>query len=142
MIVYVGILAFIGVITMQVFRSTVRTWRETADRQSAQMRFDIALQRLRTDVWSASKIELADDHTLVLHFPTQTDVTWHSEDASTSLSRIATDKSESCRWERLGKLAFTVKGPTVALHVAENSGDSEGEVVLMSQAMLLKGTIR
>jgi len=135
---FVGMLAFISTVTAHLFRTTVRTWHDTAARQTAHTRFDTALRQLREDVWSATSITITDKHAMLLHGPGGVEVGWRSL-PSGALTRMETGTSAPREWDGLGEFSFAVEGPNVTV---TQSGDRGSQVVLTSQAMQLEGAAR
>lgn len=140
LMVVVGLVAFVGLVSMQLFRATLRTWSASANEQAVQSRFDLAIGQLRRDVWSATSIELADPTSISIHDPTET-VHW-TADASGGLSRNSGHPADARHWPNLGGIRFEMRGPTLTVHLAPTHEEAGGDLVLMSQTMLLAGGSR
>ena len=129
-----GVLAFVALVATQIFVAVNQTTLKTVERQAAQMRFDQAVRRLRTDVWNASQCTLENTHELQIH----------SGDKSIAWTIGSTIKrqsgAESNTWEDLqSDLHFEVKGNVVTVIQDPVAGDSGGRVSLLDAAALLKG---
>jgi hypothetical protein len=136
---YVGILAVACGLATQIFFSTARVLRNTDAHQWAQQRFDSAIRQLRGDVWSASRVECPDDHTLVLHYPNQSVVRWDFDHRNKSLSRTSPEEPRLSRWGDLPGLVFSSDGPALTVRAADEPG---GGLVLPSQMMLAEREAR
>ncbi|HEY2584792.1 MAG TPA: type II secretion system protein [Tepidisphaeraceae bacterium] len=141
LIVVLGLVAFVSIIATNLFRATLRTWRESAAAQQAQGRFDQAIGQFRRDVWSATSMELPNPRTAILQTP-EGRVEWDAIDPA-GLARVAAaDPADHRRWEGLGDLTFSARGPTLVVRVKPSPQEAGGEMVLTSQPMLLAGRSR
>lgn len=140
-IVVLGMVAFVMIIATNLFRATLRTWRESAAAQQAQSRFDQAIGQFRRDVWSATSMEAPNPRTAILQTP-EGRVEWDAIDPA-GLARVAAaDPADHRRWEGLGTLTFSSRGPTLVVRVKPNPQEAGGDMVMTSQPMLLAGRSR
>lgn len=137
-LVVLGMVAFVSIVATRLFRATLRTWRESAQAQSAQFRFDQAVGQLRRDVWSATSIETPGDRETILQTP-EGRVEWHAIDPAGLARSTSADAADRRHWEGLGNLTFTTRGPTLVVRVKPDPQDAGGDMVLASQPMLLAG---
>lgn len=140
MLVVIGLVAFVGLVSMQLFRATLRVWRQSADEQAAQARFDQAVGQLRRDVWSARSLQTPDAHSLEIQESAGT-VHWEA-DSTEGLSRKSERHADDRRWTRLGKLSFEASGPTLIVRLEPTHEEAGGRMVLISQTMMLTGRSR
>ena len=132
-----GLLAVIALLAGQIFLALNRTSVEVAKQHTAQSAFDQATRELRGDVFIATQIRLQDSR-LVLQTADGQKIDWQADE---SLKR--TSGKDVRKWKDLGAhLTFAVNGPTVILRQEPIASDSGGELVLPSQALLLKGEKR
>lgn len=134
-LVVLGMVAFVSIVATRLFRATLRTWRESAQSQSAQFRFDQAVGQFRRDVWAATSIETPNDRETILQTPGGR-IEWHAIDPA-GLARSTT--ADHRRWEGLGNLTFTPRGPTLIVRLKPDPQEAGGDMVLASQPMLLAG---
>lgn len=137
MLVVCGLIAIVGLISMQLFRATLRTWKDSANEQAVQSRFDLAIGQLRRDVWSATSIDAPDAGSIAIHYRSET-IHWRTEQP-TGLSRTADTDAYARHWSDLGQITFESRGPMLVVHLAPTHEEAGGEMVLMSQSMLLAG---
>jgi type II secretory pathway pseudopilin PulG len=137
-LVVLGMVAFVSIVATRLFRATLRTWRESAQSQSAQFRFDQAVGQLRRDVWSATSIEAPNPQDTILQTP-EGRVEWHAVDPAGLARSTPADPADHRRWEGLGNLTFATRGPTLVVRVKPSPQDAGGEMVLASQQLLLAG---
>jgi type II secretory pathway pseudopilin PulG len=140
MLVVIGLVAFVGLVSMQLFRATLRVWKQSADEQAAQSRFDQAVGQLRRDVWSATSFQTPDAHTLEIHDAAGT-VHWEPN-STEGLSRKSDHPGDDRRWPSLGNLSFEASGPTLIVRLEPTHEEAGGRMVLVSQSMLLAGRSR
>lgn len=136
----IGLVAFVGLVSMQLFRATLRTWSASAKEQAVQSRFDLAIGQLRRDVWSATSIELANPTSISIHNPSES-IHWTAE-AWSGLSRKSDHPADGRHWLDLGNITFELRGPTLIVHLSPTHEEAGGDMVLMSQTMLLAGRPR
>jgi type II secretory pathway pseudopilin PulG len=132
-----GLLAVIALVAGQIFLSLSRTSVEVSRQHTAQSAFDQAMRQLRMDVWSAAQLQIQNSRLRIQTADGKT-ILWQAGDA---LQR--TVDSDLRHWNDLGgHLSFAVNGPTAVLRQEPTPSDSGGELVLPSQALLLKGVSR
>lgn len=141
LIIVLGLVAFVTIVAANLFRATLRTWRESAATQAAQARFDQATGQLRRDLWSATAIDVPGPRTAVLQTP-EGRVQWDAIDPGGLARSAAAGPADHRRWEHLGDLTFAARGPTLVVQVEPNQQEAGGEMVLTSQSMLLAGRSR
>jgi hypothetical protein len=135
LMVVLGLLAVVGLIATQIFVVNLRTSSKLAEEHQEQMQFDQATNQLRRDVWNASSLTLQGPQELQIGFPDGQTITWH---AGKLLDR--TFKSEARRWDAIKtNITFELHGPIVTLVVEPTQSEAGGKIVLVSQAVLLKG---
>lgn len=136
-LVVIGLVAFVGLVSMQLFRATLKTWKNSADEQAVQSRFDLAIGQLCRDVWSATSIDAPNARSITIHNPAGT-VHWTANEPA-GLSRTADRPDDARHWPDLGKISFESRGPMLVVHLTPTHEEAGGEMVLMSQSMLLAG---
>lgn len=139
MLIVLGLLAIVALMAGQLFRVTGQISRESAQRQIREAQLDQAVQQLRADVWRASAIQIPDLHSVRLRTPDGQEIEW---DMTSTLSRksfaLLTDQGER-QWTDLGAdLNFAARGPSLVISVSRGP-EVDGEIVLVSQSMLLSG---
>ena len=137
-LVVLGMVAFVSIVATRLFRATLRTWRDSAQSQSAQARFDQAVGQLRRDVWSATSIETPNDRETILQTP-EGRIEWHAIDPAGLARSTTADPVDRRRWEGLGNLTFTPRGPTLIVRLKPDPQEAGGDMVLASQPLLLAG---
>lgn len=136
MIVVCGLVAFAGLVSMRLFRATLRTWGQSANEQAVQSRFDQSTNQLRRDVWSADSVKVLNENAIEIHRTGMT-ISWKID--GSGISRTADHPADTRNWPSLGKLTFEARGPMVVVHLAPAHEEAGGQIVLMSQTMLLAG---
>lgn len=139
-LVVIGLVAFVGLVSMQLFRATLRTWKASADEQAIQSRFDLAMGQLRRDVCSATSIDAPDTRSITIHNPAGT-VHWTANEPAAQ-SRTTDEAADARHWPDLGPITFESRGPMLVVHLTPTHEEAGGEMVLMSQSMLLAGRSR
>ena len=129
-----GLLMFVALVAGQIFFSVARTTSSVSQRQTAQIRVDQAVRRLRQDVWNATQISLSDPQHLQIKIGDKS-VSWTT---GQSLKREA--GSETQHWDELQTdLHFEQRGPTVSLAQEPMQGESGGHITLLNANAVLKG---
>ncbi|MDB5172814.1 MAG: hypothetical protein JWN51_1587 [Phycisphaerales bacterium] len=140
MMIVISILAVFGVAAARVMHLCLRVPQQAAQSQSAFERFDVAVNRLRQDVWAARSLRCPDDTTLEIGAGGPA-VVWHVE-SDGALSRTVTEKGEPSpsvrRWESREQIRFTADGPTLTLTVLQDAETTRTEMV--SQRLLGEGS--
>lgn len=137
-LVVLGMVAFVSIVATRIFRATLRTWRESAQAQSAQFRFDQAVGQLRRDVWAARSIETPSDREAILQTPDGR-IEWRAIDPAGLARSTPADPADHRQWKGLGTLTFASHGPTLVVRVHPDPQEAGGDMVLASQPMLLAG---
>jgi len=131
--IVLGLLAVVGVLSAQLFFATLRAVRQSSAGQTAEMRFDLAMNELRTDTWGASEITCDDAHHVQLRTAAGQTVHWNSD--GRSLTRTGPKATERQHWTDVAaEGSFAARGP--ALIVLMAADDPAGQMVLPSQSML------
>jgi prepilin-type N-terminal cleavage/methylation domain-containing protein len=130
----IGVLGFVALVATQIFVNVNQTTLKTVQRQTAQMRFDQAVRRLRVDVWNAAKCTLQNPQQLQI-FAGNKSVNWT---VGSTINRQA--DSEVNTWDELqSNFHFEAKGDVVTIVQDPVAGDSGGRVSLLEAAAFLKG---
>lgn len=136
-IVVIGLVAVVGLVSTQVFVATLRVWKTSAREQATQSRFDLAVGQLRRDVWSASAIESPNPASLEIQNPAGL-IHW-TADPQHGLRR-SSDRPEDLRqWPELGRMKFKAEGPMLNIRLEPTHEEAGGQMVLVSQSMMLAG---
>jgi type II secretory pathway component PulJ len=139
MVIVISILLFFGMISVRVMNLCLRVPRQAAQSQSAFERFDIAVNRLRQDVWAARSLRCPDETTLEIGTEGPA-VTWRVE-SDGALSRTVTDAGQPApsvrRWESHQQMRFAVDGPTLNFTVVHDA--ESAQTVMVSQRLLAEG---
>jgi hypothetical protein len=140
MVIVISMLLFFGMISVHVTNLCLRIPREAAQSQSAFERFDIAVNRLRQDVWAARSLRCSDETTLEIGTDGPA-VTWHVE-SDGALSRTATEAGQPTpsvrRWESGQPMRFAVDGPTLNFTVTQDA--EPARTAMVSQRLLMEGS--
>ena len=130
-----GLLAFVALVAGQLFVGVTRSTTTVNQRQTAQIRLDQAVRRLRQDVWNATQITLPDPQHLQLKINDKS-ITWT---ATQDLKRESA--SDSQLWTDLQTtLYFEQHGPTISLAQDPSQGESGGRITLLNaNSLLTKG---
>ena len=129
-----GVLGFVALVAGQLFVGVTRSTTTVDQRETAQIRVDQAVRRLRQDVWNATQITLPDPQHLQIKINDQS-ITWT---AGQTLKRESA--SESQHWDDLQTtLHFDQHGPTISLAQEPTQGESGGHITLLNTNSLLKG---
>ena len=130
-----GVLGFVALVAGQLFVGVTRSTTTVDQRQTAQIRVDQAVRRLRQDVWNATQITLPDPQHLQIKINDQS-ITWT---AGQTLKREFA--SESQHWDDLQTtLHFDQHGPTISLAQEPTQGESGGHITLLNANSVLKGS--
>jgi len=100
-----------GVLAMRLFSTSMKVIRTAPASQDRMAAIDRATASLRQDVWSATKIDLPDSHTLVLSAPDQTQVRWQFD--QNGVTRSLKDKEQ--HWPMSLPLLAERRGSEVVL---------------------------
>ena len=137
MMIALGLLAIVGLMAAQVFRSVSRAWHQAAVQQSAEMRLDQAVHQLRLDVWNASSMESPDPQTLRIHPADGPAIEWRLGKAVERSSGAATPPQVQ-RWSDFqAELSIALHGDVVEINAGQGPGVPAGQITLVSQSMLL-----
>jgi type II secretory pathway pseudopilin PulG len=113
LIVVVLLLAVFSTVLAELFMVTTRTQREATRRDTLLQRFDVALNLLRHDTWSATSID-ADGSVVNLPSVEGTKITWrYSTDGK--LSRTLDEPTSVQTWGDMPPVAFSAHGPLLTL---------------------------
>ena len=135
---YIGMLAVATLIGTELFRATLRIWRDVPGQQAREASLDGALRRLRMDVWNATSIDLTNDHEFKVVTPDGSAVRWEWSSKSSGLMRSESTEAAATAWTNLGgSITFATRGPLLAVGVRDGAGDAPQEVVLASQIGIL-----
>ncbi len=126
-----GILGIFALAGTQLFYSTVRISRATAQQQDAAASFDSALTVLRGDAWVATEIAAPDPTTARLG-----KITWTIKDST--LTRETGDSSRPHTWPVPKGLTFAGDGASIVVRIpAASAGERGGDVRMVSEPLLL-----
>jgi hypothetical protein len=141
-IAWIGLLGIVAAVATPLFRSTFRILHDSAARQSTDVREDVVLQQLRSDVWAARSIELDGPHAVRIRLADDKSIMWEYSDTLSRLTRNSGDRSDERGWDGFGVIDFAVEGPMLRVHVAPDDQRLDETRVLVSQFMLLGGDLR
>jgi type II secretory pathway pseudopilin PulG len=131
LLIAIGILGIFGLVATQVFYSSFRVSRTTAEKQDAAGSFDSAVSVLRSDVWTAPEIAAPDPGTAKLG-----KVTWTIKD--TTLTRDTGDGARPRTWPMPKGTSFAADGASLVLRVPAATGERGGDVRMVSEPLVLQ----
>jgi hypothetical protein len=141
-IAWIGLLGIVAAVAMPLFRSTFRILHDSAAKQSIDVREDVVLQKLRSDVWAARSIELVGPHAIRIRMPDDKTIIWEYSDTFSRLTRRSEDSRDERGWDRFGVIEFAIEGPMLKVRVVADGQWPDETRVLVSQFMLLGGDPR
>lgn len=139
MMIAISILIVFAVVAVRLTHLCLTVPQKAAEAQSAFERFDIAVERLRQDVWAAGALRCPDDKTLEIGAGKDPAVVWRVE-ADGTLSRTARQPDDAQqtpsvrRWEARQQIRFAAQGATCTLAVTQDAETARTEMI--SQRLL------
>jgi hypothetical protein len=132
MLGYLVVLAAVMLLVTDLINMMLKTAKETATRDTLIQRVDSAIDQLRRDTWSASRMTAAHDH---LELTTSAGTIVWQMTADKKLIRNSPLETPRI-WIQMPPLTFEAKGPTVTLGVESGTGGAKREsVTFISQQL-------
>jgi type II secretory pathway component PulJ len=136
LLIMIGLMAFMGAVSQRLFVSSIRTMQAARSTDTAIVRFDHAMMRLRADVWASSEIS-ADSTSATLKQSDGQTITWRIDETG-GLTRSEGDSTLA--WQDVSRTAkFSADGPALVLHLSDGFNKSPGSIKLISQLQLSNG---
>jgi len=130
MLLMFGLIALAG---GRLFESAIRMSHSGAETQNDNAAFDAAVGVLRSDTWSATQFDVAEDRAATLKLPGDRKITWTLKDGSLTRS----DGAQTLRWSVSPGITFAIDGPALVLRIPQTKTMKGGEVRVVSQIQLL-----
>lgn len=117
----------------QLFVTNTHLLRGAHEAQDAILRFERIVEQMRRDVWSATDLQIQDEHTLILRATGQPAVTWRMVTDEQTLLRDSQSKG-LYRYRYLGAVvSFARDGEAVLVTVDDGTDTSSNQLRLISQ---------
>ena len=136
MMIVLSLLAIFAVAATQLMVLCIRVPKQVGQKRDQIVRFDLAMGRLRQDIWRANSLRCIDAHTLQIQSPGDQDVSWEARNGQ--ISRSAGHSSTKERWSLGADVSFVSRPSGAEVDVREPTGALD-QIDMSSQAMLLEG---
>jgi|GEM_PF-4308289 len=136
MMIVLSLLAIFAVAATRLMVLCIRVPKQVGQKRDQIVRFDLAMGRLRQDIWRASTLRCIDAHTLQIQSPGDPEVTWEAYDGQ--ISRSAAHSSTKEQWNLGADVSFVSRSAGVEVDIQEPTGVLD-QIDMSSQAMLLEG---
>ena len=140
-----AVIALLGaamVAALIVFRQNLVIWHDIDHREMTVAGFDSALGELRRDVWGAAGLTVKDG-VLKLELPGEAEIDWSMSKVGTAIRTTAVAGTTSEReWAELPEIRFEANATGVIVHVAGAGESPDGELRLLSQLRIMRGTVQ
>jgi type II secretory pathway pseudopilin PulG len=138
LLIVIGLMSVLGVISQRLFVGAFRTMQAAHAAETAEMRFDHAMLRLRADCWSARQIS-ADGLSATLTRTGRPAITWRFTTTG-DLSRREGDSTVT--WPDVSRSArFSVAAPALVVSLPDGFSAHESQIKLVSQLQLAGGGV-
>ncbi|MCC6683330.1 MAG: type II secretion system protein [Phycisphaeraceae bacterium] len=131
------LLASFAALAGRVWQTTLRTTRDTSDATGRIGMFELMLNQIKIDAWSAQSITINADNRVDLHWPDGQTITWQVSDDG-GADRIAADEVVQ-HWPAADEsLHFAADPAGLALSVGDDP--EQQPLILVSQLRLVEGS--
>lgn len=136
MMIVLSLLAIFAVAATRLMVLCIRVPKQVGQKRDQIVRFDLAMGRLRQDIWRANSLRCMDAHTLQIQSPGLPDVIWKSETGQ--ISRSSAISSQKEQWTLGADVSFTARSAGAEVDIREPTGAID-QIDMASQTMLLEG---
>ena len=136
MMIVLSLLAVFAVAATRLMVLCIRVPNQVGQKRDQIVRFDLAMSRLRQDIWRASTLRCIDAHTLQIQSHGDPDVTWEARNGQ--ISRSAAHSSTKEQWILGAEISFVSQPAGAEVDIREPNGAID-QTDMSSQAMLLEG---
>lgn len=136
MMLVLSLLAIFALAATRLMVLCIRVPKQVGQKRDQIVRFDLAMGRLRQDIWRASALRCIDVHTLQIQSPGDPDVTWEARNGQ--ISRSAGNSSIKEQWSLGADVSFVSRSAGAEVDIREPTGALD-QINMSSQAMLLEG---
>jgi len=136
MMIVLSLLAIFAVAATRLMVLCIRVPNQVGQKRDQIVRFDLAMGRLRQDIWRANSLRCIDAHTLQIQSPGDADVTWKAHDGQ--ISRSAAHSSTKEQWNLGADVSFVSRPAGAEVDIREPTGALD-QIDMSSQATLLEG---
>lgn len=136
MMIVLSLLTIFAVAATRLMVLCIRVPKQVGQKRDQIVRFDLAMGRLRQDIWRANSLRCVDAHRLQIQSPGDPDVTWEVRNGQ--ISRSAAHSSTQEQWNLGAEVSFISRSAGAEVDIREPTGAID-QIDMSSQAMLLEG---